>query len=39
MKDKTLDLKNIVASVKDFFQKDLVKYIVKRVLMFIPTLF
>ena len=39
MKDKTLDLKNIVASVKAFFQKDLVKYIVKRVLMFVPTLF
>ena len=27
------------AAIKDFFQKDLVQYILKRVLMFIPTLF
>ncbi len=31
--------KTFVEAVKDFFGKDLVQYIVKRVLMFIPTLF
>ena len=40
MDDKTLNpQKNFVASVKEFFQKDLVQYIVKRIFMFIPTLF
>ena len=31
--------KTLLEAVKDFFGKDLVQYIVKRVLMFIPTLF
>lgn len=31
--------KTLIEAVKDFFAKDLVQYIVKRVLMFIPTLF
>ena len=31
--------KTFKEAVKDFFGKDLVQYIVKRVLMFIPTLF
>ena len=40
MDDKTLSEKtNFVESVKEFFKKDLVQYIVKRLLMFIPTLF
>ena len=30
--------KALMESVSDFFKKDLVQYIVKRVLMFIPTL-
>ena len=30
--------KSFVGSLKAFFEKDLVQYIVKRVLMFIPTL-
>ena len=30
--------KTFIEGVKDFFKKDLVSYIVKRVLMFIPTL-
>lgn len=40
MDDKTLDgKKSFWFSVKEFFRKDLVQYIVKRLLMFIPTLF
>ena len=40
MDGKTLDSKkNFLESVKEFFKKDLVQYIVKRILMFIPTLF
>ena len=40
MDDKTLSEKtSFVESVKEFFKKDLVQYIVKRLLMFIPTLF
>lgn len=31
--------KTLIEAVKDFFGKDLVQYIIKRVLMFIPTLF
>ena len=31
--------KTLLEAVKDFFGKDLVQYIIKRVLMFIPTLF
>ena len=31
--------KSFLTAVKDFFKKDLVQYIVKRLLMFIPTLF
>ncbi len=30
---------HFLRSVKDFFQRDLVQYIIKRLLMFIPTLF
>ena len=30
---------HFLASIKEFFQKDLVRYIVKRLLMFVPTLF
>ena len=40
MDEKTLDSKRtFFESVKEFFKKDLVQYIVKRLLMFIPTLF
>ena len=40
MDEKTLnDKKPFMVAVKDFFKKDLVQYIVKRLLMFIPTLF
>ncbi len=39
MDDKTLNAKgNFFESLKEFFRKDLVQYIVKRLLMFIPTL-
>ena len=31
--------KNVLTSVREFFKKDLVQYIVKRLFMFIPTLF
>jgi len=40
MDDKTVKAKdNFLGSLKEFFRKDLVQYIVKRLLMFIPTLF
>ena len=40
MDDKTVNTKgNFLGSLKEFFRKDLVQYIVKRLLMFIPTLF
>ena len=40
MGDKKLNSKrNFVEKAKDFFKKDLVQYIVKRLFMFIPTLF
>ncbi len=40
MDEKALKTKgHFLESVKDFFKKDLVQYIVKRLLMFIPTLF
>ena len=40
MDDKTLNAKrNFLDSLKEFFKKDLVQYIVKRLFMFIPTLF
>ena len=40
MDDKTINEKGkFFASVKEFFKKDLVQYIVKRLFMFIPTLF
>ncbi len=40
MDEKTLKAKgNFLEPVKEFFKKDLVQYIVKRLLMFIPTLF
>lgn len=40
MDDKTLKAKgHFLESLKDFFKKDLVQYIIKRLLMFIPTLF
>ena len=40
MDDKTLNAKrNFLESIKEFFKKDLVQYIVKRLFMFIPTLF
>ncbi len=38
-KSETTQKKTFWKSVTDFFKKDLVSYIVKRVLMFIPTLF
>ena len=40
MDDKTLNEKgHFLDSIKEFFKKDLVQYIVKRLFMFIPTLF
>lgn len=40
MDDKIVNAKrNFVEKIKDFFKKDLVQYIVKRLFMFIPTLF
>ena len=40
MDEKTTNAKkNLFVSVKEFFQKDLVQYIVKRLFMFFPTLF
>ena len=40
MDDKTVKAnKHFLESLKEFFKKDLVQYIVKRLLMFIPTLF
>ena len=40
MDDTTVKEKgHFLASIKEFFQKDLVRYIVKRLLMFVPTLF
>ena len=40
MDDKTTNSKStFFESVKEFFKKDLVQYIVKRLFMFIPTLF
>lgn len=40
MEDTMLNEKRpFLVSLKEFFQKDLVRYIVKRLLMFIPTLF
>ena len=40
MDNKTTNSKrNYIEPVKEFFKKDLVQYIVKRLLMFIPTLF
>ena len=40
MDDKTVTTKrNFLESLKEFFKKDLVQYIVKRLFMFIPTLF
>ena len=40
MDEKTVKAKgNFLDSMKEFFKKDLVRYIVKRLLMFIPTLF
>ncbi len=40
MDDKTLNTKgHFLESLREFFKKDLVRYIVNRLLMFIPTLF
>lgn len=40
MDDKTVNAKgHFLESLKEFFRKDLVQYIVKRLFMFIPTLF
>ena len=40
MDDKTINAKgHFLESLKDFFKKDLVQYIVKRLFMFVPTLF
>ena len=40
MDEKTTNAKkNLFVSVKEFFQKDLVQYIVKRLFLFFPTLF
>ena len=40
MDEKTTNpKKNFIVSIKEFFKKDLVQYIVKRLFMFIPTLF
>ncbi len=40
MDDKTLNTKgHFLESLKEFFKKDLVRYIVNRLLMFVPTLF
>ncbi len=38
-KDQTKSWDKIINSLKDFFGKDIVRYIVKRILMFIPTIF
>lgn len=39
MEENTQKTKKLIEAVKDFFGKDLVRYIAKRILMFIPTLF
>ena len=40
MDDKTVNTKgNFLESMREFFKKDLVRYIIKRILMFVPTLF
>ena len=40
MNDRTINEKgHFLDSIKEFFKKDLVQYIVKRLLMFIPTIF
>ena len=40
MDDKTVNAKgHFLEPIKEFFKKDLVRYIVNRLLMFIPTLF